>query len=185
MSRWAVFASGQGSNLKNFIETVREGKVCLLVSDKPHCLAVKKARRYGVPVYIIKQKTDWEDLNQTLKDKRINYLFLLGFMKIVPASFVALWKDKMLNLHPSLLPKYPGLKSLTRAYKDHAPIGVTVHKVTAGVDEGPIIQQKTAVQVVRDRHTLTIEQCEFLMHKVEQILVRKVARSWSLMPISL
>lgn len=118
---------------------------------------------------------------QDLKQRHITHIFLTGFMKVVPKDFLEKWNGPILNVHPSLLPKYPGLKSVERAMADQADIGVTVHKVTADVDAGETVAQKTVLKF-EEYSRLSAEQVEFALHLTEYELVRKsfkVASCWT------
>jgi phosphoribosylglycinamide formyltransferase-1 len=86
---------------------------------------------------------DWEAVQKNLESYRITQIFLLGFMKLLPASFLDPWQGRIWNVHPSLLPAYPGLHSIERALADGNPIGVTIHDVVPEMDAGPIRLQKS------------------------------------------
>ncbi|MEQ1878915.1 MAG: formyltransferase family protein, partial [Bdellovibrionia bacterium] len=127
----------------------------------------------GVPVLTVSSPIDWDELNRSLEENNIDRIFLAGFMKIVPAKFVSKWEKKILNVHPSLLPAYPGLKSIEKAFKDGAPVGVTVHEVTAEMDAGPLVRQKR----IETMPGLDFAATEFLVHVAEHRLVRESVRT--------
>ena len=179
MIRWCIFISGRGSNLSAAIEECRESgpQISLVVSSDKSAAGLARARRAGIPTISVpllnssrdeKPKIDWQELDLKLRSARIDAIFLLGFMKIVPASFLEKWKGRVLNLHPSLLPQFPGLRSIERAIEAGAPLGATVHVVEPKVDSGPIIKQ-TPSPFPQD-HAMA----EFLVHVSEQILVKNV-----------
>ena len=171
--RFAVWISGRGSNLRSLLESPQGGQIHLVVSNKKKALGLGHAKRYGVPTFVSPLRTQgaWHDLYQLHLTYKIDVIFLAGFMKIVPEAFLKWWDQRpILNLHPSLLPSYPGLNSIGRAYKDKAPMGATVHFVTAGLDEGPIFLQEQ----VQGYHSL--ESAEFLVHLAEQRLLTKALR---------
>lgn len=179
MIRWCIFISGRGSNLSAAIEECRESgpQISLVVSSDQAASGLAKARRAGIPTIPIpflnssrdeKPKIDWEQLDRTLSSARIDRIFLLGFMKVVPASFLEKWKGRVFNLHPSLLPEFPGLRSIERAIGARAPLGATVHVVEPKVDSGPIIKQTPSP------FPLDLAMAEFLVHVSEQALVRNV-----------
>ncbi len=174
---WCVFISGQGSNLRAFLQAPEYASVKLVVSSKSTAPGILFAKRRGIPVHVLPKTIDWQELNQVLVDRRIERIFLLGFMKILPQEFVDLWRHKMINLHPSLLPQYPGLRSIERAYFERADIGVTIHEVVPEMDAGPRIWQKK-VLVTSDLSGLSLDQCEFKTHIVEQQMVRGVLKRW-------
>lgn len=169
--RWAVFISGTGSNLTSLLDACESWNIALVVSNKPNAPGVRRARRRGVPVWLIdqigKKESSWVDLANQLKAAGIQAIALAGFMKIVPAAFLNAWNGLIINLHPSLLPSYPGLESLRRAYDDNAPIGVTIHHVVPEVDAGPFVIQKSL------RTETTFEETEVMAHISEQRLLLK------------
>ena len=142
-TRWAVLISGTGSNLQTLLDRAHDPLPLKVYSSKENVAGISKARRMGIPVEVLKKtldkKIDWQALHEDLLQNRIQRIFLLGFMRLLPESFVSLWEHKIINLHPSLLPTYPGLDSFERAWVDQAPLGVTVHKVNAELDAGDAI----------------------------------------------
>lgn len=170
--RWAVFVSGTGSNLNALLDARPEADVALVVSSTPKAYALVRARRAGIPTWIIPQPYDWDTIHRQLLDHCIDRVFLAGFMKIVPPDFVNRWREKIVNVHPSLLPAYPGLKSIRRAYDEHQPLGVTVHGVIAEMDAGPHLLQRK----VESRACADFESAEFMVHLAEHRLVRESVR---------
>lgn len=144
--RWAVLISGTGSNLQTILDRAHDPLPLKVYSSKPGVPGISKARRMGVSTEVLKktesQKIDWDALNDDLVRLRIQKIFLLGFMRLLPESFVNLWESKIINLHPSLLPSYPGLDSFERAWADQAALGVTIHQVTAELDAGQVIRKQ-------------------------------------------
>ena len=175
--RWAVFISGQGSNLRAILQSPELAKVVLVVSSKKSAYGLVRARRLGIPTMILPKLVDWEVLDTRLRDAGVERIFLAGFMKIIPQSFVEKWPHKMLNLHPSLLPKYPGLHSIERAYSDGEAIGVTVHEVIPELDAGPIVLQKKLIEADQVR-LKNLEECELITHIGEQRIVREALKKW-------
>ena len=145
----AIFISGRGSNMVSLIDAVKshqiDADIIGVFSDKPHAIGLKKAKEYGLKTYIIQKnsgKLDTKALHQNLQDLCIDYICLAGFMRVLNADFVTLWEEKIINIHPSLLPKYPGLHPQKQALEAGASeSGATVHIVTKDVDAGPIIDQ--------------------------------------------
>ena len=183
MIRWCVFISGRGSNLAAAIEECRETgpTISLVVSSDDSAPGLAKARRAGIPTLVMpkidhpttgsgKQKIDWVALDRALRAARIDAIFLLGFMRIVPADFLERWSGRVWNLHPSLLPSFPGLRSIERAAMAKAPLGATIHVVEPEVDAGPIVKQ-TRVES-RGAVLESVAAAEFFVHQVEQVLVR-------------
>jgi phosphoribosylglycinamide formyltransferase-1 len=166
--RWAVFVSGTGSNLQALLESHNENLPVLVVSSSPLAPALGKARRSGVKTWVLPKPFDWMKLKRDLKEKRIFNIFLLGFMKILPQEFVEDRDFTILNLHPSLLPNYPGLRAFERAYEDRSPLGASLHKVVTEVDAGQIIKQK------KFNRSSSFSETRLQLSFLEQSLVREV-----------
>ncbi len=179
--KWALFISGQGSNMSALLDQPEGASVALVVSSRPDAYGLLRARRLGIETLVLDKKIDWQKLLQDLKDRQITHIFLTGFMKVVSDAFLKQWNKPILNIHPSLLPAYPGLKSLERAQADRADIGVTVHRVIADVDAGAIVAQKKVLSFT-EYSVLPQEEIEFYMHLAEYDLVRqsyKEASCWT------
>ncbi len=145
----AVFISGKGSNLKNLIKFSRFKKypfsINLIISNNKKAKGLKYSKKYNIEKKIIKYdkklKTDKMILNFLIK-KKIELICLAGFMKILSKNFIKNFKGKIINIHPSLLPKYKGLNTHLRAIKNNDKFsGCTVHHVTSKLDTGKIILQ--------------------------------------------
>jgi phosphoribosylglycinamide formyltransferase-1 len=176
-TRWAVLISGRGSNLSALLDHQDEISIALVVSSKAGVDGVFKARRAGVPVLVLEKRIDWTALSKTLRERGVTHICLAGFMRIVPASFVAEWPaGHIINLHPSLLPKYPGLDSISNAHRASDDIGVTVHEVDDGVDTGPVILQRRSLKSSEARG-YPLALAEFCVHVTEQRLLTRVMRS--------
>ena len=139
MRKMAVLVSGRGSNMQALLD--QEGcNIRLVCSHRSAAPANFKARRHFIPVFKTK-KIDFSEWKQFLKSRQISRLFLLGFMRIVPAEFIHSFRSHILNLHPSILPLYPGLEAIEKSFQDQAPMGVTVHEVIPEMDAGKAIVQ--------------------------------------------
>ncbi len=181
-TRWCVLISGRGSNLAALLEKP-DIEIRLVVSSNLSADGLAKARRAGVPTVSF-QKFDWTELDQMLREHSIDGIFLLGFMKIVPASFLEKWEGRILNLHPSLLPKYPGLKSIERAVAADDDCGATVHEVVVEVDAGKTVATRTSCSKKNLSHLLDASLSEknriveTLVHIDEQRLVKEIVDIW-------
>ena len=159
----AVFASGSGSNFINlFNKTTNNnlnGKIVLLVSNNPNSGAVKFAKNSDISVKIInkfryKNKTTInKEYKSSLKEKKIDLILLAGFMKKIPVDLIKIYRNKILNIHPSLLPKYGGkgfygMNVHNAVFNSNEKFsGATVHFVNKEYDRGPIlIQKKVEIQ---------------------------------------
>ena len=181
--KWAFFISGRGSNMVALLDHLSELDVRLIISNRRAADGLGKARRRGIPTLHFSKDKSWEDLSQNLIDIGVNAIFLVGFMKIIPESFIREWSGQILNVHPSLLPSYPGLNSIERAFEENKPMGVTIHEVTEDVDAGKIIIQKQLVTAPQNSG-LSLNELEFEIHLIEHQLVREAAKKWIPKPIS-
>ena len=163
-ARVAILVSGRGSNMAALIYAARAAdcpyEVALVTGDKPSSPGLALAKAEGIAIEpldaaVLKQGY-WEALDEALRDARIEIIALAGFMRIIPADFIARWEGRIVNIHPSLLPRYKGLKShgAVLAAGDKVS-GATVHLVTAQVDDGAILGQvEVAVLPDDDAETL-------------------------------
>lgn len=150
--RVAILISGGGSNMVALAQSMQgdhPARPVLVLSNDPQAGGLAKARSLGVPTVAIDHKPYGKDraafeaaLQTALKEARPDIICLAGFMRILTAGFTAQWEGRMLNIHPSLLPKYKGLHTHARALEaGDAEHGCTVHEVTAALDDGPILGQ--------------------------------------------
>ena len=150
--RVAIFASGGGSNMRALVSDMtgdHPARPALVFSNNAQAGCIAWAREQGVAVASVDHRPFGEDraafeaaINQTLAPFDIDIICLAGFMRVLTAGFVAPWQGRMLNIHPSLLPKYRGLNTHARALAaGDAQAGCTVHEVTPALDDGPILGQ--------------------------------------------
>jgi phosphoribosylglycinamide formyltransferase 1 len=160
--RVAVLISGRGSNMSALIAAARSvdypAEIALALSDKPDAQGLAAARAAGVATAAVDRKIyagreDFEGAMQAMLDiHRIELICLAGFMRVLSAPFVAAWRGRMLNIHPSLLPAFRGLGTHARALEAGVKLhGCTVHFVEPELDAGPILMQ--AAVDVRDDDT--------------------------------
>ncbi len=185
MIRWAVFVSGRGSNLQALLDQ-NEFRIVLVVTSNSKAPGVLKAKRLGIPVIVFTKKDSWLALSDELKQRRVQKIFLAGFMRLIPEDFVTTWSHKMLNVHPSLLPLFPGLNAIEQSYNSAENMGVTVHVVVPEMDAGPIVLKKVAHRREKTdnskqsmQEALTLSEAEFLISNTEQFLVREAFRRWN------
>lgn len=165
---WAIFISGTGSNLGALLDLKGAQNIRLVVSSNAKAFGLLKAKRSGVPALVLSKPIDWSGVLKTLEQFNINAIFLAGFMKIVPTDFISRFKGPIFNVHPSLLPAYPGLNSIEKAFQDKKPLGVTIHHVAEMVDSGDVVVQRKS-EAYDD-----LNISEFLVHLSEHRLVREV-----------
>ena len=146
----AVFISGKGSNLENLIKFSKKKKspisVNLIVSNTHNAKGLKYSKKYNIQKKVISLKNNKlaeKKIFNFLLVKNIKFICLAGFMKILSKNFIKKFKGKIINIHPSLLPKYKGLNTHKKAMKNKDKFaGCSVHFVTAKLDSGKIIMQK-------------------------------------------
>jgi phosphoribosylglycinamide formyltransferase-1 len=170
--RWALFISGRGSNAQAVLDLAESVRVSLVVTSKANVGGVARARRLGIPVLVLPHSISWVDLHKELLQRGIQRIFLLGFMKLIPASFVSDWRGQIWNLHPSLLPRYPGLHSIERSFEDQGEMGVTIHEVSEEMDAGARRIQLKSVSV-KKRSGLSFSRAQLLISRDEQRAVRQ------------
>ena len=154
----AVFISGKGSNLENLIKSSKNEnsrfKISLIISNNSKALGLKFARKFNIKKKIVnftKTKLIEKNLLMDLKKKNINIICLAGFMKILSKNFIKRFNGKILNIHPSLLPKYKGLNTHLRVILNKERYsGCTVHFVNSKLDSGKIILQKKVKILKKD-----------------------------------
>jgi phosphoribosylglycinamide formyltransferase-1 len=179
--RWALFISGRGSNAQAVFDLMSEARVSVVVSSKSDVWGLVRARRMGVPTLVLNKSIDWTALDLELKKRQIQRVLLLGFMRMIPAEFVEKWKGRMWNLHPSLLPAYPGMAAIEKSFEAGGSMGVTVHEVTAEMDSGKRILQARSIQNPRPQD-MAINEAQIFISRDEQRLVRRLVErrsQWS------
>ena len=146
----AIFISGTGSNLKNLIKFSKKKKspisVDLIISNTHNAKGLKYSKKHNIQKKVISFKNNKlaeKKILKFLQVKNIKFICLAGFMKILSKNFIKKFKGKIINIHPSLLPKYKGLNTHKKAIENNDKFaGCSVHFVTAKLDSGKIIMQK-------------------------------------------
>ena len=149
----AILISGGGSNMVALAKSMRSGhpaRPCLVLSNNPSAGGLAAAREMGLPAEAVDHRGFGSDreafetqVQRVLDQRGTDLVCLAGFMRIFTAGFVSRWRGRMLNIHPSLLPKYPGLDTHARAIAaGDAEAGCTVHEVIPELDAGPILGQE-------------------------------------------
>lgn len=173
----AVFCSGNGSNFQAIADSVIAGqiqaKIALLVCDNPQAFALERAKKLSIKVLLIERKNfsskdEFEaEIIKNLEKENIELICLAGYMRLVGAKFVQRYQNKILNIHPALLPSFKGTHGIKDALDYGVKVtGVTVHFVDAQMDHGPIIlQQAVEIQDQDTEQTLASR-----IHQVEHLL---------------
>ena len=148
----AIFISGTGSNMQALVRHMRASgtaRPCLVLSNRPDAAGLDWARAQAVPTAVVDDRPHGADraafetrIQEALQAARPDVICLAGFMRVLTPDFVDRWRGRILNIHPSLLPKYPGLNTHARALAaGEAEHGCTVHLVTPELDAGPVLGQ--------------------------------------------
>ena len=182
--RVAILGSGRGSNAEAVLLAQREGRlgrasVVHLFSDQPDSGILKLGARFEIPASFVDPapfKTKLEGVGeermiQAISECGANLVVLAGFMRVLKPAFLTAFSGRVINLHPSLLPSFPGLDAIGQAWRRGVKItGCTVHHVTIDVDAGPIIDQDPVRILVED----TIETLTAKVHAAEHLLLPSV-----------
>lgn len=184
MNNIAVFASGSGSNFQALVNAAEnnelQASIKLLVCDKPEAYVVERAANHGIDVFAFtakdyNSKAEYEfDILQKLKSYEIEWVILAGYMRLIGNTLLQEFSGKIINIHPSLLPDFPGKDAVGQALAAGAKeTGVTVHFVDEGMDTGPIIAQE-AVDIIEGE---TEESLQAKIQSIEHGLYPKVVQS--------
>lgn len=181
--RIAVFASGSGSNFQAIVDQIHAGEleadIRWLVCDKPQAKVVERARQANIPVFAFRPKEydsreQYEtEILQRLREENVELIVLAGYMRLLTDVLVKAYEGRMINIHPSLLPAFPGLNAVGQAVQYGVKVtGVTVHFVDGGMDTGQVIAQR-AIEIQEDD---TEESLAKRIHLIEHKLYSEVIR---------
>ncbi|WP_430483375.1 phosphoribosylglycinamide formyltransferase [Rossellomorea marisflavi] len=173
MKKIAVFASGSGSNFQSIVDEIDSGMlqadVRLLVCDRPGARVTERAEAAGIPVFSFRAK-EYEskeafegEIVRELRASGVEFIVLAGYMRLIGPTLLEAFDGKIVNIHPSILPAFPGKDAIGQAFDGGVKVtGVTIHYVDAGMDTGEIIAQE-AVTVEED------ETRESLQRKIQAV----------------
>lgn len=184
--RVAILISGGGSNMVALVRSMtgdHPARPVLVVSNDPDAGGLDKARALGVPTAVVDHRPFGKDraafecaLHKVLADAQPDIICLAGFMRILTPEFTTKWAGRMLNIHPSLLPKYKGLHTHARALEaGDSEHGCTVHEVTAELDGGPILGQARLTVVPDDTPNTLAARLLPLEHALYPAVLRRYA----------
>jgi len=173
----AILASGRGSNFQSIIDASNRGElpnanVKLLIVNNKEAYAIERAKKNNIPYYIVesenKKRTDFDlEMLEILNKNKIDIIVLAGFMRILSKQFVNKYKNKIINIHPSLLPLFPGAHAHRETIKAGvSESGCTVHFVDHGVDTGPVIMQQTVAINKNETEKTLAEKILPLEHQI-------------------
>jgi phosphoribosylglycinamide formyltransferase-1 len=196
--RLAILLSGRGSNFQAIHEAVQSGaldaEIVCVISNRPDAPGIERAREYGYDAHVLEHKTfpnramHEDAVLRALDTARPDYIALAGYMRLLSASFIERWRNRIVNIHPSLLPSFPGVDAQAQAVAYGVKVsGCTVHFVDEHLDAGPIIVQRTvpvqegdtaetlSARILVEEHAAYVEALEVLARgcRVED---RKVVR---------
>ena len=171
IKRCVVLFSGNGSNLEKLLNKTGENKDKLdyisAFTDNAEAKGIEVCKKFNLDISVSKKDTIHEDLNKFLFNNNPDLIILSGYMKIIPELIVDAYLGKIINIHPSLLPKYPGLNTYEKVIQNNDKYhGATVHFVTKDLDEGPIILQGSFPV----KEGMTKAELEKFTHKTEYII---------------
>jgi phosphoribosylglycinamide formyltransferase 1 len=181
--RIVVLASGSGTNLQAILDRLHRGdegiEVVGVASDKPDAMALERARKAGVETAVF-PSAEYEDrgardtaLGDWVEERAADLVVLAGYMQLLSPEFVGRFRNRMINVHPALLPAFPGIDAVQQAIDHGSKItGVTVHFVDEGVDSGPIILQRP-VPIAPSRDW---DETEKVIHATEHALLPETIR---------
>ncbi|WP_019155519.1 phosphoribosylglycinamide formyltransferase [Robertmurraya massiliosenegalensis] len=184
MKKIAVFASGSGSNFQAIIEAVQKGEldadISLLVCDKSGAYAIERAKNEQIPYFVFNAKeydnkeAYEKEILKNLQKHEVDFIVLAGYMRLIGTTLLNEFEGKIINIHPSLLPAFPGKDAIGQALHARVKVsGVTVHFVDVGMDTGPIIAQK-AIEIGEQE---TKESLQTKIHQIEHQLYPKVIQT--------
>ena len=187
MKRVAILISGGGSNMLRLLESMEgdhPARAVLVASNEPAAAGLEKAAARGVPTAAIDHRPFGRDregfeaaLLQPILAAEPDILCLAGFMRVLTPGFVRRFRGRMLNIHPSLLPKYPGLHTHARALAaGDAEAGCTVHEVTADLDAGPILGQARVPVLPGDTEETLAARVLAMEHRLYPAVLRRYAQ---------
>ena len=188
--RMAVLVSGGGTNLQSVIDAVEDGtlksQIACVISNKETAYGLERARKHHIPAYFINPKEDGYDekLLDKLQEEQVDLVVLAGYLKILSPELIKAYNRKIINIHPSLLPKFGG-KGFYGIHVHEAVIkagekesGATVHFVDEGVDTGEmIVQKKIAVEAGDTPETLQARILDQIEHKILVEAIKKLEGS--------
>lgn len=188
--RLGILGSGSGSNMQAILDAIEEGsldaEICLVLSDNPGGFILERAKKHGIETGVIdcrgfKTKFPEEAQEETalrLKKAGVELVCLAGFLRLVKRPLLDAFPNRILNIHPSLLPAYPGLKSWTQALDaGEKEAGCTVHFVDDGMDTGPVILQESVPILSDDTSEILHARIQVLEHRLYPAAIKKVGRA--------
>lgn len=180
--RIVILISGRGTNMEAIAQACRDGElsaeILFVGSDRPEAGGLETAKSFGIPTQVFFYKRDGrqaaeEALAKSIEESKCDWIVLAGFMRILSPEFVHRFSGRIINIHPAILPSFPGAHGIQDAWDYGVKLtGVTVHIVDDQVDHGPILAQ----ECVRREPEDTIETLEAKIHQVEHKIYKKTLK---------
>lgn len=200
MKRIAILLSGRGSNFEAIADSVRVGRIpnaeiAIVISNREGAPGIEKARQRGLETRIIpskgRQREEYDrEVAGVLKQRRVDLVCLAGFMRLLSPYFVSEFRNRILNIHPALLPAFPGLEAQKQALEAGVKVsGCTVHFVDENMDAGPILLQAVvpvhdddteetlSARILREEHRIYTEAINIVLSARYRVEGRRVVRT--------
>ncbi len=195
--RLAVLLSGRGSNFQSIHEAIQRGElpaeIVCVITNRPEAAGIVRARDYGYTTHILDHKSfasraaHEEEVLRVLEEARPDFICLAGYMRLLGPPFIRRWRNRILNIHPSLLPSFPGVDAQAQAVAYGVRVsGCTVHFVDEQLDAGPILVQRAvpvqdddtaetlAARILVEEHAAYVEALKKLATRTWRVAGRKV-----------
>ena len=174
----AVFASGSGTNFQALAEALRatSHRTACLITDKKNAFALQRAETLGIPSHYVSyagrgREEAEEEIISLLESYKIAYIALAGFMRLLTPRLIDAYPSRIINIHPALLPKYPGAHGIADSYASgDRELGITIHYVDYGLDSGPVILQKSFIRGGAE----SLAEIEARIHELEHLWYPRV-----------
>lgn len=171
MAKLAVLASGSGSNFQAIAETLAGSshKVVCMICDRRDAFVFKRAEKLGIPSFHVSYKDRdkaqvEKEISDILTKTRADLIALAGFMRLLSPELIDRFPGRIINIHPSLLPKYPGTHGIKEGFASgDSELGITIHRIDYGLDTGPVIVQKSFIRSSNE----SFDEVESKIHKLE------------------
>lgn len=188
MVKIAIFASGSGTNFDNIMKRIESGElahieVTALYTDQPEAACIQLAQQHSIPVHTFEPRTSEDKVAYEaavlnwLKHEAVEWIVLAGYMRLIGETLLSAYEGRILNIHPSLLPKHKGKNAVGQALNSgDKETGSTVHYVDEGMDTGQIIEQRTCPIYEDDTQQSLEERIKSLEYQLYPAVIKKIIR---------